>query len=199
MSVRIASGRFKGRKIRTVSGPGYRPAMDKVRQAVFSMLEARGITWEESRVLDLFAGSGSLGLEALSRGAQCAWFVERSGKAISALRQTLTHLEVPAFQYRLIVKKVDQILHSSPPVSFDVIFIDPPYGYHLLTPTLQALSKSQWLVPHGLVVGEVEAGCQVEAVPGFEEIVNRTYGQTRIVLWTVPNKKQLSIQEPSTL
>ncbi len=74
--MRIIAGRWGGRAIRSVSGPGYRPATGKVRGAVFSMLEARGLAWPGARVADLFAGSGSLGLEALSRGAAFALFVE---------------------------------------------------------------------------------------------------------------------------
>ena len=79
--MRIISGSCRGRVLQTVTGPGYRPAMGKVRESLFSMLEARGVVWGAVRFLDVFAGSGSLGFEALSRGAVFADFIEKDRKA----------------------------------------------------------------------------------------------------------------------
>ncbi|MDZ7759988.1 MAG: 16S rRNA (guanine(966)-N(2))-methyltransferase RsmD [Desulfovermiculus sp.] len=198
MSLRIAAGRYKGRKITTVSGPGYRPAMDKVRQALFSMLESRGVEWEGIRVMDLFAGSGSLGLEALSRGAGEVIFVENSPKAIRALGETLTSLQVPGEQWALVTKKVDRYLGHPPKEPFDLVFVDPPYGQGLLLPTLKGLLSGNWLTASACVAAEVEASIDVDDVPDFDQIVNRTYGQTRIVIWTAPNPRLQSTREPST-
>ena len=198
MSLRIAAGRYKGRKITTVSGPGYRPAMDKVRQALFSMLESRGVAWEGSRVMDLFAGSGSLGLEALSRGAEEAVFVEQAPKAVRALHQTLSSLQIPREQWAVVSTKVDRYLGHSPPKPFDLVFVDPPYGQHLLLPTLKGLLSKEWLAAWACVAAEVEAEMEVGDIPDLEQIVNRTYGQTRIVIWTAPSPRLQSTPEPST-
>jgi len=199
MSLRIAAGRFKGRRIATVSGPGYRPAMDKVRQALFSMLESRGVKWEGSRVLDLFAGSGSLGLEALSRGAEEVVFVEQSPKAVRALHDTLTSLQISGEQFFVSTKKVAWYLRQTPRQPFDLVFIDPPYGQRLLLPALKGLLTQNWLTELAFVAAEVEAEMDVDDVPlDFEQIVNRTYGQTRIVIWTTRNPRLQSTLEPST-
>jgi 16S rRNA (guanine966-N2)-methyltransferase len=195
MSLRIAAGRFKGQKISTASGPGYRPAMDKVRQALFSMLESRGISWEEIRVLDLFAGSGSLGLEAISRGAQEAVFVEQSPKAVRALHETLTRLQIPKSQCRIVAKKVVGFLRQTPNRAYDLVFVDPPYGQNLLPSTLHALKSGNWLSQSGFVAAEVEAEMDVENYFGFEQEVNRTYGQTRIVIWRMKSRRPQSIPE----
>ncbi|MFW5971841.1 MAG: 16S rRNA (guanine(966)-N(2))-methyltransferase RsmD [Desulfovermiculus sp.] len=196
MSLRIAAGRYKGQKITTVSGPGYRPAMDKVRQALFSMLESRGASWENIRVLDLFAGSGSLGLEALSRGAQEAVFVEQSPKAVRALQDTLTRLQIPKSQCRLVTKKVAGFLRQIPKQRFDLVFVDPPYGQNLLHSTLHTLQSGGWLAQSGLVAAEVEAEKDVENILGLEQEVNRTYGQTRIVIWRMKSQRPRSTLEP---
>ena len=85
--MRIIAGACRGRTLHTVTGPGYRPAMGRVRESLFSMLEARGVVWGAVRVLDVFAGSGSLGFEALSRGARFADFIEKDHRAAECLRK----------------------------------------------------------------------------------------------------------------
>lgn len=80
--MRIVGGQFKGRSIKTGEGPGYRPATMKVRESIFSMLQARGVVFASVRVIDMFAGSGSLGIECLSRGAEDVWFVEKGGRRL---------------------------------------------------------------------------------------------------------------------
>jgi 16S rRNA (guanine966-N2)-methyltransferase len=170
--------------------------MHKVRQALFSMLEARGVYWEKTRVLDLFAGSGSLGLEALSRGAAEVWFVEQSAKAVRALRQTLVRLGVPGEQYRIVTGRVIRFLRQSPSHTFDLAFIDPPYGHGLLQPSVESLLKQDWLHTSACIVAELEAEAEVTKLPGFSLEVNRTYGQTRIVIWKAQNQKPRFTQEP---
>jgi 16S rRNA (guanine966-N2)-methyltransferase len=92
--IRITSGAFKGRRIETTTGPGYRPATEKVREALFSMLEARVGDWEDLVAADIFAGSGSLGFEALSRGARRVHFIENSAKAAKLIRSTVRQLDL---------------------------------------------------------------------------------------------------------
>lgn len=183
--MRIIAGEFKGRTIRTTSGPGYRPATGKVREALFSMLEARGVAWPETRVLDLFAGSGSLGLEALSRRAAYACFVERAKAAAGLIRANLKALGVGADRAGVVAKDVQQALDAPCGAPFDLVFVDPPYGLDLLEGTLAKLAAKGIVREEGLVAAEVEAALKPAGRerPGLIVEADRLYGQTRIVLW----------------
>lgn len=198
--MRVIAGTYGGRVIRTVEGPGYRPATAKVRQAVFSMLEARGVDWSTARVLDLFAGSGSLGIEALSRGAELAWFVEKNPRAADCLRWSLRDLKVPEASYRVLQADLLKALARPVKEPFDVVFIDPPYGLDLLPPALVKAVRGGWIAPDAFVLAEVEArtdfGGQVPAqlIPQAD----RLYGQTRILLWQNKIPDSPSTLAPST-
>lgn len=181
--MRIVSGEYGGRRLRTAEGPGYRPATGKVRGAVFSMLEARGMHWPDTRVLDLFAGSGSLAIEGLSRGASLAWFVEKSSKAARIISENLRDLGVARERYRVLVKDVKAVLASPPVEPFDLIFIDPPYGKGLFAPTVDAVLQHRWLAADGFLLAEVESGVEPDVPDSMDPITDRLYGQTRIVLW----------------
>ncbi|TVM20028.1 16S rRNA (guanine(966)-N(2))-methyltransferase RsmD [Oceanidesulfovibrio indonesiensis] len=184
--MRITAGIYKGRTIRTSEGPGYRPATAKVREALFSMLEARGVAWSETRVLDLFAGSGSLAFEALSRGAQHATMVELSRSAARTIEKTVADLGIePGVA---VVECVDIFpwLGKGPGrrAQFDLVFVDPPYGENLTGRALGALDRKGWLAPGAIVVAEIEKNAVVpRAGDAYALDVDRTYGQTRIVLW----------------
>jgi 16S rRNA (guanine966-N2)-methyltransferase len=185
--MRVISGEFGGRSIRTVSGPpGYRPATDKVRQAVFSMIEARGVSWPEVRVVDLFAGSGSLGLEALSRGARDVWFVEKNPGAVRVIERNLQEFGVSPNRWRVLKRDVFAFLKSEPRIPFDLAFVDPPYGKEMARPCLERVVGNHWLDKGALLVAEIEADCGFDpaGLQGASLLVNRTYGQTRICLWT---------------
>lgn len=184
--MRIISGAFGGRTLRTAEGPGYRPATAKVRGAVFSMLESRDVVWGGTRVLDLFAGSGSLGFEALSRGALEACFVEKADPALATLRRSAETFELTTERCRIVGEDVARFLRTRPQAPFDVVFIDPPYGENRLAPTLKALIKGGWAVDGGFVLAEVEHRLRFEAAtaePSLSLLVDRVYGQTRILLW----------------
>lgn len=184
--MRIIAGDFKGREVKTTAGPGYRPAMSKVRQAVFSMLESRGIVWPKARVLDIFAGSGSLGLEALSRGAPFACFVEKDPKAARLITENAVRFGVEASRYlvQTLEARVFLAERSLPP--FDVIFIDPPYRGNFLSSSIKAVLRKDWLIDGGVINAEVERTITLDPdadFPPLECIADRTYGQTRVVLW----------------
>ncbi|MBU1230958.1 MAG: 16S rRNA (guanine(966)-N(2))-methyltransferase RsmD [Proteobacteria bacterium] len=198
--MRIIAGTYGGRTIRTVEGPGYRPATANVRQAVFSMLEARGVDWAGARVLDLFAGSGSLGLEALSRGAACAWFVEKNPRAVDCLRATLRDLGVPAARFRVLQADLLKTLARPAQAAFDVLFVDPPYGLDLLPPALDKAVGGGWVAPGAFVLAEVEARAAFEAQVPSQLIpqADRLYGQTRILLWQNKIPDSPSTPAPST-
>lgn len=183
--MRITTGKYGGRSIKTCEGPGYRPATGKVRQAVFSMLEARGMQWPGARVLDVFAGSGSLAMEALSRGALLAWFVEKSAKAARLIRENLKDLGVPPGQYKVWQKDAMALLRTGPNQPFNLVFTDPPYGKDLFLPSLHALAASGWLASGAYLLAEVESGLDFDTkdLPeGLEALTDRLYGQTRIIL-----------------
>jgi len=181
--LRIISGTFKGRAIPAVEGPGYRPALGKVREAVFSMLEARGVNWREESVLDLFAGSGSLGLEALSRGARHACFVEKSGKAAACIGRAIKQFGLGVDRARVVKSDALAYLKSEPERVYGVAFVDPPYRKDLAEPALSLLAGGGRLSPEAFVLAEIEADIQAPDIPGLAVVVDKTYGQTRIILW----------------
>lgn len=184
--MRIVAGAFGGRVLKTVEGPGYRPAMSRVRESLFSMLESRGVVWSACTVLDLFAGSGSLAFEALSRGARSAMLVESFPKAVTCLRRNAALLGLDEARCRILAEDVARTLRGRPWEAFDVVFIDPPYGKKLLSPTLKALIRNEWMTPHALVSAEIEAAVPFAAEAAhaqLEFLTERTFGQTRILLW----------------
>lgn len=163
--------------------------MSRVREALFSMLEARGIVWSACSALDLFAGSGSLAFEALSRGAVSALLVESAPQAVACLRANARALGLEDLRCRIVAEDVARVLGKRPHAPFDVVFIDPPYGKRLLPPTLRALLRNGWLTEDAFVTAEVESGVSLEASlpPGMEEtlelVTERRFGQTRIIIW----------------
>ena len=199
--IRILGGELRGRSITSVEGPGYRPATAKVREALFNMLGARGFTFHDARVADFFAGSGSLGTEALSRGAKYVLFVEKSRKAAAAIRANLTALGVARERARVEPRDLAQVLARRPAAPFELIFIDPPYGQALLLPSLKAALDGGWIAPDGLVLAESDVRRDAaDPTPEWElePLVDRTYGQTRIQLWRAPGRARPSIPALST-
>lgn len=184
--MKIISGLFRGRVLKTAEGPGYRPAMSRVRESLFSMLESRGVVWNQCTVLDLFAGTGSLAFEAASRGALAVTHVENSAKAAACLRQNATMLGLDEGRCRVVAEDVAKVLNKAPHAPFDVIFIDPPYGKKLLEPTLRSVLRRGWLKDGGIVTAEVEARAVVDAEhmdAALELMADREFGQTRILIW----------------
>ncbi len=187
--MRIIGGEFGGRSIQSISGPGYRPATGKVRQAVFSMLESRGLIWSETRVIDCFAGSGSLGLESLSRGARQAWFVEKNKKAAHSIQQNCVTFKINPDRFRILIRDVFSVLKRPDWRPFQLAFVDPPYGKKYAFPALSRIGSL--LDPGGYVVSEVESDLDFQEAmfQDLELLLNRTYGQTRIGLWMVRDRR----------
>lgn len=184
--MRIIAGEYKGRSLKTTTGPGLRPAMSKVREALFSMLEARGLIWESTRVLDLFAGTGSLGFEALSRGAQQVTFVEMASYAARTIAANASMLGVDSHRYSVSQQDVAQFLVKGKPSPYTLIFIDPPYKLNSLNRTIHQLIKYSWLTETTIINAEVEARLKIQPENIHEDIEltdDRAYGQTRVLLW----------------
>lgn len=206
--LRITAGAFKGRTLKTAEGPGYRPATARVREALFSMLDARGVQWRECFVLDLFAGSGSLGFEALSRGARAAWFVESDAKAAALIKKNAATLGLDAGRVAVLAKDIHQVLprrHELGAPRFGVIFIDPPYGKGMLHRAVKNVLHHDWPQEGALVVSEVEGSMELDPEtlhPRLDLLADRRYGQSRITVWqttgTTPETTSPSTPEPST-
>lgn len=200
--MRIIGGRLGGRSIKVIDSPGLRPATGRVREALFSMLAARGALFYGARVLDCYAGAGSVGIEALSRGAGKAVFIERSPAVAKVLRDNLRGLGLGPAVAQVVEADVVKALGRLSGDFFDLIAIDPPYGQDLLPPTLARIAALDLIAPGGVVVAEIEAGLDLpEAAvpPVLDCLTDRTYGQTRIILWTPRNPASPSTPEPSIL
>jgi len=183
--MRIISGRLGGRNLKTVEGEGYRPAMGKTREALFSMLTARGIDWHSTRVLDLFAGSGSLAFEAISRGAPHALLVEMAPPAVRCLKANIASLEVQD-QARIASEDVLRVLKTPPAEPYSLIFMDPPYRKNLANPAFRLLATRHWLAPGAFVTAEIEKDARLTLPPECTLDAERLFGQTRICIWTLP-------------
>mgnify|MGYP001829004360 CR=1 FL=1 len=149
--MRVISGSAKGIQLQAVPGSGTRPISDRVKEAVFNILAGAIV---ESRVLDLFAGTGSVGIEALSRGAEQAVFVEKHPKAIATIRANLRRTTLEA-EARVVRADVFKFLASTPQ-PFDLIYIAPPQYQGLWSKTLLALDAApEWLDPMGLAIVQI--------------------------------------------
>lgn len=185
--MRIISGVLGGRTISDIPGKGVRPAMGKTRQALFSMLEARGMRWDGKYALDLFAGAGSLAFEALSRGAAGAWLVENDAEACKCLHKNVQSLGLVG-RCHIARADVRRFLRKTPPVSFDIVFVDPPYGKNLVSQALAALANSAWLNPGAFVCAEIEKGAVVAPPDLLERETERLFGQTCVEIWKARQK-----------
>ena len=185
--MRVVAGKWGGRTIRAPRGISVRPTTDRVREAVFSML---GDDAEGSVVLDLFAGTGAMAIEALSRGAAGAVLVESSPAALGALRANLASLEAEGavclpLDYREAVRRL-----SAKGRTFDLVFLDPPYGKGLVGLSAGLLSRAGILAPGAVVVAERASRDPVETLPaGWRERAERRYGDTRITLYDIPGPR----------
>lgn len=182
--MRIIAGRARGKRLQTFKGTATRPTSDRAREAIFSMLISRLESLNGLRVLDLFAGSGALALEAISRGAESAVLIEKQPKAIELIRANITQCGFDA-NCRLLPMTVEKALNQSWDKPFDLIFVDPPYGKGLMIPTLQQIKAQRLLTNDGMICAETEVGLPMDAVFGDLSVaVDRTYAQSRIRLLT---------------
>ena len=180
--MRIIAGRLGGRILKTVEGEGYRPAMGRTREALFSMLVARGLVWSTVRVLDLFAGSGSLALESISRGAPHALLVENSTAAMRCLQANVENLGVQV-EAGLVKDDVLKVLKRPPQEPYNLVFMDPPYRKKLAEPALRLLAAHRWLAPGAFVTAEIEKEARFAVPQGFTLETDRLLGQTRVCIW----------------
>lgn len=183
--MRIIGGRFSGRRIVAPKGADTRPTSDRTREALFNILAHRDdFSFDGARVIDLFAGSGALGLEALSRGAEWCLFVETDAAARGAIRDNIEALGL--FGCARIHRRSATALGPKPAgvgAPFTLAFLDPPYGKGLAAPTLEALKAGSWLAPGALAMAEQGKDESPAAAQGFEEIDRRRYGEAQIGIY----------------
>lgn len=176
---RIVAGIHRGRRLNMPKGKDVRPTTDRMRERLFSMLtHSRYPDLADARVADLYAGTGALGLEALSRGAAHTTFVEKARSSIEIIKSNIALLKL---------EKETQIIsssaHSLPKISepFDFIFMDPPYRQGHITPTLDAILKGNWLGENGVIICELASDDDSDFPTELNLIDERSQGQQRIV------------------
>ena len=176
--MRIISGEWRGRKLRAPQGDTTRPTADRTRETLFSMLTSRLGSFEGLLVADLFAGSGALGLEALSRGASEAIFVEQDAAALRALRENIAAFRA---QQRCDVR-AGSVLAVGPAKRMpDLLLLDPPYGTGAGAVALDKLKRLGWLAP-GAWIGVETSRDEDLAVKGFAIDATRDVGKARLHL-----------------
>jgi len=182
--MRIVSGRYRGKAIIAPPGDATRPTSDRARQAVFNILEHAAWAPElhDARVLDVFAGSGALGLEALSRGAAFCLFVETADPARGAIRENIEAMGL--FGVSRVHRRDATDLGprpSSAGAPFNIAFLDPPYGKGLGEKALAGLLAHDWLAPGAIVMFERGRDEPAPVTPGFTLIDSRDYGAARVL------------------
>ncbi|MGI9350575.1 MAG: 16S rRNA (guanine(966)-N(2))-methyltransferase RsmD [Rhizobiaceae bacterium] len=179
--MRVIGGKFRGNRIFAPKGQDTRPTTDRVRENLFNILENR-ISLNGIRVLDLFSGSGALGIESMSRGAGFCLFVEQAGAAQAAVRQNIEQLQLTALTgiLRRDATRLGDIGTMQP---FDLVFADPPYNLGLGEQAAKSLIQGGWLRGNAIFILEERKSAMLGKLTGFSAIDMRTYGDTSIGLF----------------
>jgi 16S rRNA (guanine966-N2)-methyltransferase len=183
--MRIIGGRFRGRALQSPTDNDIRPTSDRLRETIFNILaHAYNDPVTDAAVIDLCAGTGAMGLEALSRGAHKALFVEITGKARALIRANIDALGLGGVTqiFRRDARKLGQAL---PGERFSVAFLDPPYGKGFAEPALMALRDGGWLLPQALVILEETADAELIVPDSYRVLETRVYGDKKIAILSV--------------
>lgn len=179
--MRIVAGQFKGRTLVTPASEAIRPTSDRLRESIFNILEhGYDSPLRGARVLDLFAGTGALGIEALSRGASFALFVDEGAEARSLIRENITDLGL-AGKTRLFRRDATLMGAHGANAPFSVVFCDPPYNRELAPKALLSCAAGGWLEPGAVIVVEESRKSETRLPEGFEEQDRRAYGETEFI------------------
>jgi 16S rRNA (guanine966-N2)-methyltransferase len=182
----VVGGRLRSRPIAGPKSQAVRPTSDRSREALFNILiHAYGDPVAGARVLDLFAGTGALGIEAISRGAAYALFVDEGVEARSLLRGNTESLGLGGVT-RIFRRDATRLGPAHPVEPFDLVFLDPPYGKGLAEKALASARDGGWLKTQALIVVEEAADAGFKAPEGFEELERRTYDDTKFVFLRAP-------------
>lgn len=181
--MRITGGKYGGLKLLGPAHQGLRPTTDRVREALFSIL---GDSFWQGRVLDLFAGTGALGIEALSRGARYVCFVEKDPKGLRLLKRNLQHLPDVTTEVHIFPGDVLRMLPriSRAEQAFDLILLDPPFNAKLWLRVLELISRLPLLAPAGQLVVEIPKDDLLPNQVGrLQRVDKRVYGEVSIEFW----------------
>ena len=178
--MRIVGGRFRGRALSGPTHEGTRPTSDRVREAIFNIL-AHGVSdfeLERAKVLDLFAGTGALGLEALSRGAAFCLFIENETEARALLRRNIEALRLTGVT-KLFRRDATELGPAGRNGGFTLAFLDPPYGRGLAERSLASAAEGGWLAPGAIAVVEERKSARLSLPAGFAAFDQRSWGDTQ--------------------
>ena len=178
--MRIVGGQFRGRLLAAPAHEGTRPTSDRAREAMFNIL-AHGIPGFDlagARVLDLFAGTGALGLEALSRGAAFGLFVEQAAEARALIRRNVEVLGLTGIT-KIFRRDATELGPAGRYSGFTLAFLDPPYGHGLAEQALASAADGGWLAPGAIAVIEERKGTAIALPPGFGALDQRAWGDTQ--------------------
>jgi len=179
--MRVVAGRLRGRTIASPATREIRPTADRLRESLFNILmHGYGDPVTDARVIDLFAGTGALGIEALSRGAQFVLFVDNGAEARALLRQNVEALALGGVS-KVYRRDATRLGESHPMPPFSLALLDPPYGKQLGEAALISLRDGGWLTPGALVVVEEAKAAGFKVPEGFEELERRVYDDTEFV------------------
>jgi 16S rRNA (guanine966-N2)-methyltransferase len=180
--VKVISGIYRGRNIVTDKNAEFRPTKNIVREAIFNSLESGKFSSEscisDKLVLDLCCGTGSLGLEALSRGAEFACFIDNSPRHLQYIRQTIVNLEIED-KCKIVCLNAENLPNAQ--MQFDLVFLDPPYHDNLVHGSLKNLLKMNWLKENCLIIIEVDKKFKFTMQDSFSVLDDRKYNNTRIL------------------
>lgn len=191
--MRVIAGTAKGRALKAVPGTNTRPTTDKVKEAIFSMI---GPYFDGGRVLDLFAGTGGLGIEALSRGAERAVFVDLEGSSIEVIKQNVQAAGLASSSeiYRNEAGRAVKALEKRG-IAFRIVFLDPPYRMKAMDNLMQELAQRKLLEPNAVVVVEHDANHHYpESLPFYEQIRHTQYGDTAVTIYRFHSESGLPVQ-----
>jgi 16S rRNA (guanine966-N2)-methyltransferase len=176
--MRVVGGRLKGRNIASPTTQAIRPTADRLREALFNILiHAYDNPVQDARVLDLFAGTGALGIEAVSRGAGFTLFVDNGAEARALLRNNVEALGLGGVT-KVYRRDAADLGPAHPVEPFSLVFLDPPYRMKLAEKALASLRDGGWLTPQALLVVEEAKNAEFVAPDGFEELERRAYDDT---------------------
>jgi 16S rRNA (guanine966-N2)-methyltransferase len=180
--MRVVGGRLRGRPLVAPSSREIRPTADRLRESLFNILvHAYGDPIDGARVLDLFAGTGALGIEAISRGAKFALFVDNGAEARALLRANVDALGLGGVT-KVFRRDATDLGPAHPLEPFALAFLDPPYGKGLAEKALASLRDGGWLAQGAMLVVEEATAARVVAPDGYEELERRAYDDTEFVL-----------------
>jgi 16S rRNA (guanine966-N2)-methyltransferase len=180
--MRIVGGRLKGRNLAAPSSRDIRPTADRLRESLFNILiHAYDDPIADARVLDLFAGTGALGIEAISRGAKFTLFIDNGAEARALLRNNVEALGLGGVT-KVYRRDATNLGPAHPVEPFSLVFLDPPYAKGLANKALVSLRDGGWLMPSALLVVEDATAAAFAAPQGFEELERRVYDDTEFVI-----------------